>query len=799
MNQLSKFTRLTIERCEARHLLSAIGFVAHYANFENHNAELAADIDNDGDQDLLFRDLSWKENLDGKGTFGQQEKIATGQAREIDVADVDGDGDNDILAGRNIIGSQSGEIVWFENLDGKTRFGPAVVIGTHPNSIYRNSFKAADIDADGDIDFFLTVLGRQDRRSFWYEQVAGNEEFTRHSLDGHSQQLIDFDGDQDLDVITVQGASVFWLEKLNGNSEFAEPATIAVLPTSSVNDFIVGDIDDDTDIDIVYTDRNGVVWLRNDNGDFLPTEIDIEPHVLSRNVRPHLIDFDGDRDLDLLIERQSVGGNVAWWFHALENVGSHFAFEHVISAGPPSFFGDVDGDGGNEVFVVSQDGLERFTFDTETHRFTQSFDVLERLPFATDTLADFDSDGDLDHFYTRFELACTIVPIPCVGQLWYRPFDSQSGDFGDDILLDLLESHAPTPIAVDLDGDGDLDVLGALIYPYTRGFVWYENTDGLGTFAPSRPLAPEVDGLFANDAQDLDGDGDLDLIGTIRGRATYVALENLDNSMNFGPPTEIPSLSVGDMDSDGDLDFLVGRDTISWTENSGGFVSQGETHLITTNRRAYLIVRDLDGDGDNDLLNASTNFADWYENQNDGREFQHRSTGISDSVSRHAPLVDVDSDGALDLIVEKPHSVVWHRNNGLGTFSDEMPLLNTNIVTSHGDIDGDGDLDFVSGATLWYENRPIGDANDDGVFNSSDLVQVFRAGEYEDFVDGNSTFDEGDWNADGDFDSNDLVVAFQAGTYVKTSSSLELAAIEELFMDENDDRRAKRNRDAYVP
>ncbi|MCA9198863.1 MAG: chitobiase/beta-hexosaminidase C-terminal domain-containing protein, partial [Planctomycetales bacterium] len=58
-----------------------------------------------------------------------------------------------------------------------------------------------------------------------------------------------------------------------------------------------------------------------------------------------------------------------------------------------------------------------------------------------------------------------------------------------------------------------------------------------------------------------------------------------------------------------------------------------------------------------------------------------------------------------------------------------------------------------------------GDANGDGLFNSTDLVLVFQAGEYEDNIDGNSAYSEGDWNGDGDFNTSDLVFAFQAGTY----------------------------------
>ena len=58
-----------------------------------------------------------------------------------------------------------------------------------------------------------------------------------------------------------------------------------------------------------------------------------------------------------------------------------------------------------------------------------------------------------------------------------------------------------------------------------------------------------------------------------------------------------------------------------------------------------------------------------------------------------------------------------------------------------------------------------GDANADGFFNSSDLVQVFQAGEYEDGIDNNSYWSTGDWYQDGEFNSADIVFAFQLGQY----------------------------------
>ena len=46
-----------------------------------------------------------------------------------------------------------------------------------------------------------------------------------------------------------------------------------------------------------------------------------------------------------------------------------------------------------------------------------------------------------------------------------------------------------------------------------------------------------------------------------------------------------------------------------------------------------------------------------------------------------------------------------------------------------------------------------------------DLIMVLEAGEYEDGIEGNSSFAEGDWNGDGDFNSNDLIFAFVSGSY----------------------------------
>ena len=59
----------------------------------------------------------------------------------------------------------------------------------------------------------------------------------------------------------------------------------------------------------------------------------------------------------------------------------------------------------------------------------------------------------------------------------------------------------------------------------------------------------------------------------------------------------------------------------------------------------------------------------------------------------------------------------------------------------------------------------FGDADLNGEFNSSDMVQVFAAGKYE--TGESAGWSNGDWNGDGLFDSSDMVTAFADGGYEK--------------------------------
>jgi hypothetical protein len=130
---------------------------------------------------------------------------------------------------------------------------------------------------------------------------------------------------------------------------------------------------------------------------------------------------------------------------------------------------------------------------------------------------------------------------------------------------------------VDLDKDGDLDVLMTngdmfdddILKPY-HGIQWLEN-EGKLRFEP-HPLAA-LAGAHRAVAVDLDGDGDLDIVasaftGMVMGQAaaglpSLVWLEQVKpgrferHTLEVGSPLHA-TLDVGDVDGDGDVDIVTG-------------------------------------------------------------------------------------------------------------------------------------------------------------------------------------------------------------------------------------------------
>ena len=123
-------------------------------------------------------------------------------------------------------------------------------------------------------------------------------------------------------------------------------------------------------------------------------------------------------------------------------------------------------------------------------------------------------------------------------------------------------------------------------------------------------------------------------------------------------------------------------------------------------------------------------------------------------VEAELPLPgDLNGDGQLNVVDIDAMATALHT----GDMDSRFDLNDDGMVTR-------SDLHFLV-TDSDHLNTSIGDSNLDGEFNSADFVQVFQAGEYEDDIDGNSTWSTGDWNVDSEFNSGDFVIAFQDGGF----------------------------------
>jgi hypothetical protein len=93
---------------------------------------------------------------------------------------------------------------------------------------------------------------------------------------------------------------------------------------------------------------------------------------------------------------------------------------------------------------------------------------------------------------------------------------------------------------------------------------------------------------------------------------------------------------------------------------------------------------------------------------------------------------------------------------------------------NNADLDFDRDNDVDSADLEEFVNlvlrTHLGDANLDGIFDSTDVVDVLSVGEYEESTSDNSGWADGDWDGNQDFGSSDLIIALADGGYMGLAS-----------------------------
>ena len=354
--------------------------------------------------------------------------------------------------------------------------------------------------------------------------------------------------------------------------------------TPSISNVQFLDLDGDGKEEIVATEMSYGYVLIGNPSDPKAAVLDVAADNVTHPARASLTDLDGDGRQDLVIANLGSyqpgdhdQGGVAW-LRRMEDGRYDVA---LAVSGLPRVAdvesGDFDADGKPDLLVAAfgwrTTGFVGLMKNLTTNHTKPSFETrrIDGRSGAIDVVpADLNKDGRLDFAVVLSQQHETVVAY----------MNDGAGGFRQEVIF-----AAPHPNwgfsgmqLVDFDGDGDLDVLVTngdsfddfLLKPY-HGIQWFENT---GTFPfVAHPVAP-LPGAHRAIAVDLDGDGDLDVVaGTLvalvregmqRTLASLVWLERTGgnaftrHTLEMGQPYHA-SIDAADYDGDGDIDLVVGN------------------------------------------------------------------------------------------------------------------------------------------------------------------------------------------------------------------------------------------------
>jgi hypothetical protein len=697
---------------------------------------VAIDVDDDGDLDLVSGAssgdrIAWQENIDGLGTFGDI-KIITENAKAVVsliAADVDNDGDLDLISASK----NNQTLAWYENRDGTAGFGPQRIISSDLS--YLRTAAASDVDGDGDLDILISA----EYNIKWFENIDGAGSFGNLrtiDTDAWGSMAIataDLDGDGDMDVISNTSSTIDnyihinWYENLDGQGTFGTPTLLydfASEPNYSVYSKIyTSDLDDDGDSDILFFTNHEIWWVENTDG-----QATFENHLVdqryqrNRYMNLEVTDMDEDGDLDIASAGLEAGDpdRIAWF----ENTDGEGTFGSLLDIARPDLdttgilVADLDGDGKKDITksaafepcLVWYKKLDnQGNFDSE-----QVISKFFSHPKQAQAI-DVDGDGDLDVLY--------LVDQALV---WHENLDGA----GTLSSQHLIKNHFYLGyVASDFNGDGLIDIAAG----QGNNFIWMENLGG-GNFGAENNITINVNVLSTPQASDIDSDGDMDIIyiKSINSSLTYIVYLENNGSGGFAAPenltfvqSQIGSLHLTDLDGDMDVDLMYskasGSAKIAWIENSDGQGTFGSPVFINNNTGGRLTTGDIDGDGDLDILVAhDITEIEWLEHLDGMGTFgplQRISGSIDVRGANDLRIVDIDNDGDNDVLVasDENSNLIWYENlDGEGDFGTKNIITDTTPDPNSAfpaDLDNDGDFDIILSSdgvpakgVSWLEN-----------------------------------------------------------------------------------------------
>ena len=474
------------------------------------------DFDNDNDLDLFILDedgcIKVYENQDNNQSYNFL--LVDSCFENINniswfyFADYDNDFDFDLITQdpnnldmllyyENILGD------YIQNENIKNELGENIII----QSVMTPTF--ADIDNDGDLDFFVgNVVGTIS----FYENIGLEEGIPKYNfitnyweeiyIVGSSQlrhgasaiSFIDLDNDNDLDLAwgDYYQQSLYIIYNIGdaNNPEMDNVNVVAQYPSENpivsagLNMPTFADIDQDGDNDLFVTVLSGAYgyqlinnfyyYENNSNNNISEFEF-VTSNFLQTfdklsDVNPEFFDYDSDNDMDLIIGTDFDPSNFPWVGKLLlfENIGYDENSEPIWSLVDDEFLGDemgnnlspssvdIDYDGDLDLFIGNFNGTLQF-FENIGSAYNPQYEFIEYVSnidlsgYSTPEFIDIDNDNDYDLIIGNMN--GTIYLYLNVGDRYNYNFQ-----FITDSYQNIDVSFRSSPLAFDYDVDGDMDL-----------------------------------------------------------------------------------------------------------------------------------------------------------------------------------------------------------------------------------------------------------------------------------------------------------------------------------------------------
>lgn len=330
------------------------------------SAACAADVDGDGDEDLLIAELGtvtlWRNDA-GQLTAAASVDTGANRVEDLAVADLDQDGHADLLAVGTVLGLQV-----FRG-DGAGSFAPASALV--PPTAPSNALALGDLDGDGDLDLVLgTLRGQPDLvlenlltgsaggtqpggdtvpPCTWAGLVVTQELSTKMT---HDLALDDVDADGDLDVVFGHGVgelSASW--RNDGSGTFTQ---FELFPDGwATHAVLFADLWGDAGRDLLLFGEDTTLLRRNQEGSFPSGTGNSVQLQRAHTTAAALADLNGDGALDLVTTHDFGLPTRAWFGPWPEFTGPAdrilpaLDMHQVLAV-------DLDEDGAQELFLSSE-------------------------------------------------------------------------------------------------------------------------------------------------------------------------------------------------------------------------------------------------------------------------------------------------------------------------------------------------------------------------------------------------------------------------------------------------------------